>query len=291
VICGIEGAQVNQTANTSDHFVRATAQSPDRSSLSPRQDQRQADGRHRLGPVQCRHDRGFHQRARPVQNYKIEGYQRDGSDAGKLLGTFAGSFVMTANNLNIAAEASGEITLASDGAWTWTRGRLMLSPEIEISFGDGDYLCALRLPQLVELEEKCGFTDIQGNRRKRGVVAIYSDVSPVLTVDDGQAGRDPSGGNGVSIRLPRDVRLALIGGGQGHRERCGDRGQSIARPPVGRAHLDPRPIVEWWTMAAAILRAAIEGYDPDPNALAGRKPATTTRRTRSKSEKSSSTAG
>jgi hypothetical protein len=54
------------------------------------------------------------------KNYKIEGYRRDGTDAGELLGTFAGPYVMTAFNLNIAAEASGEVNLASDGVWTYT---------------------------------------------------------------------------------------------------------------------------------------------------------------------------
>jgi hypothetical protein len=167
----------------------------------------------------------------------------------------------------------------------------MLSPEIEISFGDGDYLCALRLPQLVELEEKCGFTDIHGNRRKRGVVAIYSDVIAGLTVVDGKLAAIPQAGMASASDCREIVRLALIGGGKGIVDGAETEVSPLKARQLVETHLDPRPIVEWWTMAAAILRAAIEGYDPDPNALAGRKPATTTRRTRSKSEKSSSTAG
>jgi hypothetical protein len=56
------------------------------------------------------------------KNYKIETYQDDGTDAGSLLGTYAGTFVMTANNLNAPREgaASGQINLANDGAYTYT---------------------------------------------------------------------------------------------------------------------------------------------------------------------------
>lgn len=56
------------------------------------------------------------------KNYEIEAYQDDSTDAGSLLGTFAGAFVMTANNLTVPREgaASGQIDLANDGAYTYT---------------------------------------------------------------------------------------------------------------------------------------------------------------------------
>ena len=54
-------------------------------------------------------------------NYKIETYSDDGTDAGALLGTYSGAFVMTANNLNAPRDsaASGQINLANDGPYSY----------------------------------------------------------------------------------------------------------------------------------------------------------------------------
>ena len=55
-------------------------------------------------------------------NYEIEGYERDGTDAGKLLGTWSGAFMMTAANQNMQSQgdSSSEVTLESHGVVTWT---------------------------------------------------------------------------------------------------------------------------------------------------------------------------
>jgi len=149
----------------------------------------------------------------------------------------------------------------------------MLSPEIELAFGDGDYLFALPLPQLVELEEKCGFIDAQGNRRKRGVIAIYSDLLAGLVVIDGEVVALPHEGRASGADSREIVRLGLIGGGKGLVN-----GKSIpvdallARKLVER-HIDTAPLVKRWTTAAAILRAAIEGYEPPKKAQPAKEPA------------------
>lgn len=138
----------------------------------------------------------------------------------------------------------------------------MLSAEIELEFADGEYLFALKLPQLAELEEKCGFTDARGNRRKRGVVAIYGDITAGLTVIEGQVVAIPQAGQASASDCREVIRLGLIGGGRDPIE---------ARKLVER-YVDGRPIVERWTMAAAILRAAVEGYEP-PKAEPAQEPA------------------
>lgn len=55
-------------------------------------------------------------------NYEIELRQVDGTAAGTLLGTLAGSFVMVSNTASsdINADSSGEVVLNNEGAWTWT---------------------------------------------------------------------------------------------------------------------------------------------------------------------------
>jgi hypothetical protein len=55
-------------------------------------------------------------------NVKVEYYTDDGTDAGDLLGTVACNMLVTALNIGTPREsdASAEIVLASNGAWTWT---------------------------------------------------------------------------------------------------------------------------------------------------------------------------
>ena len=55
-------------------------------------------------------------------NYQIELRQYDGTDAGSLMGTVAGAFVLVADNisLNSNADSTGEITLNNEGVWTYT---------------------------------------------------------------------------------------------------------------------------------------------------------------------------
>jgi hypothetical protein len=120
VICGIEAAQVNITANTSDHFARDCAKPGQvpfrRVKTNGKQMDVNGSGLSNADTIQ-----DFLDSIGLSGNYEIEGYRRDGTDAGELLGTFSGPFVMTAFNLNIAAAATGEVNLASDGVWTYTK--------------------------------------------------------------------------------------------------------------------------------------------------------------------------
>lgn len=56
------------------------------------------------------------------KNIKVEYYTEDGTDTGVLLGTVACNMAVT--GLSVSAprdgDSSAEITLASNGAWTWT---------------------------------------------------------------------------------------------------------------------------------------------------------------------------
>jgi hypothetical protein len=55
-------------------------------------------------------------------NVKLEYYTDDGSDSGDLLGTLACNMLVSSLNIGTPRdnESSAEITLASNGAWTWT---------------------------------------------------------------------------------------------------------------------------------------------------------------------------
>ncbi|MET0439129.1 MAG: gene transfer agent family protein [Devosia sp.] len=156
-----------------------------------------------------------------------------------------------------------------------------LDPRIDLDFADGTYTFALLLPQIIELEDACGYRDHDGNRRKRGIVAVYSDVLAGLGIQDGQLVAFPTGGKASASDCREVVRLGLIGGGMRPAE---------AVRLVG-LYVDARPIIERWTLAAAILRAAIEGYEPPKKDQPAEKPAGGAPKKRRTPRRSSPTAG
>jgi hypothetical protein len=169
---------------------------------------------------------------------------------------------------------------------------MALLPQIDLDFGDGAYTFALPLPQLIQLEDTCATVDSDGIRRRKGVVAIYADVLAGLTVEDGEIIAIPHIGRASGFECREVVRLGLIGGGAGLVNELPVKVDSLLAEKLCKAHVDTAPLVKRWTMAAAILRAAIEGYEPPKKAEAGAAPAAAKRRkSRSKSGTSSSTAG
>jgi hypothetical protein len=120
-ICSIEDVTVNETANTTDRARRDCAKPGLPAvrrvkTISTQVDVTGTGGIDKAAIATVRGILGI------STNFKIELYKQDGTDAGELYGTYAGPFVMTANNLSLAAngDSNGEVTLASDGAVTWT---------------------------------------------------------------------------------------------------------------------------------------------------------------------------
>lgn len=120
-ICGIENVSVNETANTSDRARRDCA-APGLpavrrvKTVSTQVDITGSGGVDKASVATLRAALGI------SGNYKVELYKQGSTDLGDLYGTFSGAFVLTASNLSLDANADsgGEITLASDGAVTWT---------------------------------------------------------------------------------------------------------------------------------------------------------------------------
>lgn len=120
-ICGLENVTVNETVSTTDRGVRdcttPNAVPNRRVKVTLRQTDITGSGLSNADEIA-----DLRAALGKTKNYRIECYADDGTDAGDLLGTYAGPFVMTASNLNLTQEgaASAEITLASDGAVTYT---------------------------------------------------------------------------------------------------------------------------------------------------------------------------
>ena len=120
-ICGIENVSINRVANTSDRNRRDCAKPGQPAVRRSKTTSKQMDITG-TGGVDKADIEAFDDALGVVKNYKVELYKYDGTDTGDLMGTFAGAFNLTSANMSLDAngDSSGEITLASDGTWTWT---------------------------------------------------------------------------------------------------------------------------------------------------------------------------
>lgn len=120
-VCGLTDVTINQTAQSSDRYVRDCAKPGKIPTRAQRITGRALDvtgsGLSNADTIEDLMDALGN-----LKNYEIELYQNDGTDTGELLGTLSMSSKMTAFNLSLPQEgdASGEITLPSHGDWTYT---------------------------------------------------------------------------------------------------------------------------------------------------------------------------
>lgn len=142
--------------------------------------------------------------------------------------------------------------------------------EIELKFADGDYLFALKLPQLAELQQKTG----------AGIFALYGRVLRGRYVINGEIVGIAHEGDAHAVDLYETIRLGLIGGGRGVVDGQEVEVSALRARQLVETYVHPAPMREAWSIAAAILTAKIEGYDPGPNVEAGAKPAARSRGSR-----------
>lgn len=126
---------------------------------------------------------------------------------------------------------------------------------IDLAFADGTYTFRLGLEQIHELQTKCGV----------GIGALYGRVL------QGRVAADPTVGHPAYAAYHLDdlretVRQGLIGGGAGLVDGSDVKVGSLRANELVERYLDPMPLSEQWTLAAAILYAKIEGYEGDDQA-------------------------
>jgi hypothetical protein len=119
-ICGLQDVNCNATANTSDRSVPDCAKPGKKPKRRVRVTGLQLDVTG-SGLIDIDQIASFQAALGKSKHYEIELYQDDGTDTGLLLGTFSGTFVLTAANLSIqrTSDSSAEVTLPSDGDWEW----------------------------------------------------------------------------------------------------------------------------------------------------------------------------
>lgn len=124
---------------------------------------------------------------------------------------------------------------------------------IDLAFADGIYRFALGLEQIHELQTKC----------KAGIGGLYARVLQGRMTEDISVGHPGYGAYHIDD-LTETVRQGLIGGTMGMVD-----GEPVKVGPMRanelvERYLMPMPLGDQWNLAAAILFAKIEGYEPKP---------------------------
>lgn len=139
----------------------------------------------------------------------------------------------------------------------------MITTAIELEFADGVYLFDLKLPQMAELQEKRGC----------GLFAIYGRVLKGRYVVGGTVMASTSDAEAYPEDLFETIRLGLIGGGKGMVD-----GREVEVSPLRASQMVKRycheaPLRESWALAATILGARIEGFEPPKKDGPAKEPA------------------
>lgn len=130
--------------------------------------------------------------------------------------------------------------------------------KIELNFADGEYLFALPLARIAELERKCGAPG-----PPVGIGKIFARVlKGVVRSDNGEIYLAPSAAEFYAVDLIETIRQGLIGGGRGMVN-----GEEVKVTPtiadrLIQSYITDRPLKEPWDLAVSILGATIAGYDP-----------------------------
>lgn len=131
--------------------------------------------------------------------------------------------------------------------------RFVMANSIELAFGDGEYLFALPLERIDELQRKTG----------TGIGAIFARVVKGANRLGDDIVLAPGSAEFYALDLIETIRQGLIGGAKGVVD-----GKEIAVTPVLANRLVTnyvlsRPLSEAWELAVSILGAVIVGYEPE----------------------------
>lgn len=156
----------------------------------------------------------------------------------------------------------------------------MITTALELLFADGEYLFDLKLPQLAELQEKRG-----------PIFTVYGRVVKGRYIMGDVGIADTTSGEAFAEDLFETIRLGLIGGSRGLVDGSEVTVTALTAKTLVERYCHTRPLKESWAVAAAVLAAKIEGYEPKKDEPAAAPAAEAKPRARrSTSKRSSATA-
>lgn len=130
--------------------------------------------------------------------------------------------------------------------------------KIELNFADGEYLFALPLARIAELERKCGAPG-----PPIGIGEIFSRVlQGAAKTQDGETYLVAAVARFHAVDLIETIRQGLIGGAHGMVN-----GEEVKVTPaiadrLIQSYVADRPLQEAWNLTVSILGACVLGYDP-----------------------------
>lgn len=131
-----------------------------------------------------------------------------------------------------------------------------MNNSIELEFGDGQYLFALPLPQIAELQRKT----------EAGIGKLYARLLKGAGRIGGEIVLQPGQAEFYALDIVETVRHGLIGGGKGVVN-----GEEIKVTPMIAnrlvdAYVLGRPLADSWSVAVSALIGCIVGYEPPKKA-------------------------
>lgn len=126
-----------------------------------------------------------------------------------------------------------------------------MQTHIDLFFGDGEYSFALKIPQIVAIEAKCGpigevWARVSRGQYHEGTETLFIHEEAAFKYDD----------------LVEVIRQGLIGGGAGTVDGQPVTVMSREANTLLQAYVLSAPLVEAWKLARVILGTLIEGYEP-----------------------------
>lgn len=137
-----------------------------------------------------------------------------------------------------------------------------MDTKVSFAFGDGAYTFWLPLPQVIELQRRCGLLDNEGKLHPKSILTIFDQISDGMGADGEGSVLWIGGGAALPNECNEVLRLGLIGGNAGMVD-----GQEIAVGPHRAKELvdlygyPARPLSEVMAYAYRVLHAAIVGID------------------------------
>ena len=122
---------------------------------------------------------------------------------------------------------------------------------IELEFADGKYLFALPLPRIDELQRKTGV----------GIGALFARVLKGCAQVGDDIVQAPSHAEFHALDLIETIRQGLIGGGRGEVDGAEVKVTPVLAQRLIDNYVNCEPLAEAWAVAAAVLGAAVVGYD------------------------------
>lgn len=121
LLCGLEGVQINRTAQTSERYRRDCAK-PNRPGTRKLRVTGSSWSISGSGSDNVDIEDEYSDAFGVRKDYAVELYRDDGTDAGELMGTYSGSAIMTTRNQSYTQEGDSgttEVTLEGEGALVW----------------------------------------------------------------------------------------------------------------------------------------------------------------------------